>query len=226
MKSTIPLCVAILLALSACGQAPAPDPAVDAPADAPDESFMDAPDAPPPLDQPEEEIPPATISDAGRAAGAAQMPAEGVIGFDGFGPAPFGADQEAVRIAWGRDLGDAAPDEPGGCHYLTPQPLPEDGYRIAFMIEGDRFARIDVKAADIPAPGGGHVGMAAAEIRALYGEGVEELPHKYVDDAHYLRIADPDGGDGVLLFETDESARVTQWRIGVPPQVDYVEGCS
>jgi hypothetical protein len=30
----------------------------------------------------------------------------------------------------------------------------------------------------------------------------------------------------VLLFATDADGRVNEWRIGVPPQVDYVEGCS
>lgn len=60
---------------------------------------------------------------------------------------------------------------------------------------------------------------------ACYGEGVEERQHKYIDGASYLRIADPDGGDGVLLFETGETGLVTGWRIGVEPQVDYVERC-
>ncbi|HMT37998.1 MAG TPA: lectin, partial [Thermomonas sp.] len=34
---------------------------------------------------------------------------------------------------------------------------------------------------------------------------------------------------GVLVFEVDgtgDEARATTWRIGLPPQVDYVEGCS
>ncbi|HWI23748.1 MAG TPA: lectin, partial [Lysobacter sp.] len=33
-------------------------------------------------------------------------------------------------------------------------------------------------------------------------------------------------GKGVLVFETDAAGKVTAWRAGVPPQVDYVEGCS
>lgn len=203
--------IAIALVLSACG----PSPDTDTP----------AADAAFPLDQPEEAMPPATASDAGPHPGAAQMPAEGVIGFEGFGPAAFGDDQEAVRMAWGRDLGDARPDERGGCYYLRPQPEPEQGERIGFMIEGDRFVRIDVAAADIQAPGGGHVGMHADDVRALYGDRIEELRHKYLDEGRYLRIADPGGGDGVLLFEAGEDGLVTGWRIGVEPQVDYVERC-
>ena len=154
-------------------------------------------------------------------------PAEGTITFQGFGPAKFGATQEEVRIAWGGDLGDATPSEPGGCYYLIPQPVGADGYRTAFMIEGDTFARIDVRRDDVTAPGGGKVGMTKAQVAALY-TGIEEQPHKYTD-GQYLRIKDPAGGSSVLLFETDgrgADAKVTGWRIGVPPQVDYVEGCS
>ena len=57
---------------------------------------------------------------------------------------------------------------------------------------------------------------------------VEEQPHKY-SEGLYLRVEDTAGGTGVLLFETDgkgDDAKVTEWRSGVPPQVDYVEGCS
>jgi hypothetical protein len=152
-------------------------------------------------------------------------PFKGVITFDGLGPAAFGAGQEQVRMAWGRDL-DELPPEPAGCYYLMPKPSPPDGYRIAFMIEGGRFSRIDVRAEDTIAPGGGRVGMSAEEIQALYSGRIEERAHKYVEGGKYLRIRDEAGGDGVLLFATDAHGRVTEWRIGVPPQVDYVEGCS
>ena len=155
-------------------------------------------------------------------------PAEGTIGFSGFGPARFGGTAEDVRKAWGGDLGDAKPDQPGGCHYLIPQPVGTDGYQTAFMIEGDTFVRIDVRSPATTAPGGGKVGMTKAEIVALYPGRVEEQPHKY-SDGQYLRIKNAAGGNGVLLFATDsraDTAKVTEWRVGVPPQVDYVEGCS
>ena len=154
-------------------------------------------------------------------------PAEGTITFAGFGPVKFGGTQEDVRMAWGGDLGDAKASEPGGCYYLIPQPVGTDGYRTAFMIEGDTFVRIDVRRDDVTAPGGGKVGMTKAQVAALYTD-IEEQPHKYTD-GQYLRVKDAAGGNGVLLFETDgkrDDAKVTTWRIGVPPQVDYVEGCS
>ncbi|HEY5850481.1 MAG TPA: lectin [Lysobacter sp.] len=149
-----------------------------------------------------------------------------MIGFSGFGPAKFGASDEQVRMAWGADLGDARPEQPGGCYYLLPQPRTAKGYRIGFMIEQDRFARIDVDALDIEAPGGGKVGMSAQDIDRIYAGRVTRQPHKYVEGGQYLRVADAGGGSGVLLFETDGAGRVSSWRVGVSPQVDYVEGCS
>lgn len=213
MKRLVPLlCLSAALALAGCDRAPDAAPAADAAAPVPDQ-------------EPPAAVPvPVAGDDA--AAAAPKFPAEGAIGFHGFGPAAFGADQEAVRMSWGRDLGDASPAEPGGCYYLAPQPRPAPGRdRIAFMIDGDRFVRIDVTAPDIAAPGGGRVGMPADEVRSLYGDAVEELPHKYVEGGRYLRIPDPEGSEAVLLFETGADGRVGEWRMGLPPQVDWVERC-
>jgi hypothetical protein len=211
--------LALAVLLAACQRQPtdASQPVVEAPAEAADGVHDD---------QPVEEVPPATAPPDALASLRVQSPAEGTITFEGFGPARFGGTQEDVRISWGGDLGDAQPSEPGGCYYLIPQPLTEAGYRVGFMIEGDRFARIDVRADDVAAPGGGRIGMSIDEIDALYGGRVEQRPHKYDPHGKYLRVTDPAGGDGVLVFETDAQGRVDEWRVGVAPQVDYVEGCS
>lgn len=152
------------------------------------------------------------------------MPAEGAITFNGFGPAHWGASDEQVRQAWGKDM-QGAPTEPNGCYYLFPQPRSEVGYRIAFMLESSKFSRLDVRVPEVVAPGGGKVGMDKAELHRLY-PAITEQKHKYVEGALNLRAADPQGGPGVIVFELDPSGKATAWRVGVPPQVDYVEGCS
>ena len=151
---------------------------------------------------------------------------DGTVTFEGFGPALFGSDAEQVRMAWGNDLGDASPSEPGGCYYLTPPAPGGVRYDIAFMIEGDRFVRTDVRNPGYTAPGGGRVGMTRDGIERLYAGRIEASPHKYVDGAQTLRLTGPGGGESALVFETDGGGEVTAWRIGLPPQVDYVEGCS
>lgn len=211
--------LAALTTLAGCGDRSAPaSEATTAPAATPVEEAATT--------QPATDMPATT---EGNTSGSLRVdaPAEGTISFAGFGPANFGATAEDVRMAWGGDLGDAKPSEPGGCYYLIPQPVGTEGYRTAFMIEGDKFARIDMRRDDVTAPGGGKVGMTKAQVAALY-TGIQEQSHKYTDGL-YLRIKDAAGGNGVLLFEADgkgDDAKVTAWRIGVPPQVDYVEGCS
>ena len=207
--------MALVAALTACTQTPAP-PAPPAPAATP------APPAPPATPPPAPAPSPATGSLH------VALPAEGAIGFAGFGPAKFGGTQEDVRMAWGGDLGDAKPSEPGGCYMLSPQPVPDGGPAVLFMIEADKFARVDVRSDAVTAPGGGKVGMMRSGIDRVYGaEKIQAQPGKYAGE--YLRIKDPAGGNAVLLFETDgkgPDAKVSSWRIGVPPAIDYVEGCS
>jgi hypothetical protein len=142
--------------------------------------------------------------------------------YDGYGDLRFGMDEATFAKAWQGDLKRLGP--PGeACFYQTPRwaKTPSD---FAFMFEGGRFVRYDVGTASETAPGGGEVGMDAARIHVLYGARVSELPHKYVPGAKVLRVTAPQGA-GVLVFETDAQGRVTHWRAGMPPQVDYVEGC-
>ena len=220
MRLQTAILAATVAALCACG-------AQRDAAETPSQAVADAEPVaqPPPLDQPPHDVPPATASDEALGSLRVDAPAEGTITFAGFGPAAFGANDEAVRQAWGGDLGDGQPSEPGGCYYLIPQPVGTAGYRTAFMVEGDRFARIDVRDASVTAPGGAKVGMTADDVRALYPK-VEAQPHKYDPAGQVLRVADPAGGKGVLVLELDKDGRVDEWRVGVPPQVDYVEGCS
>jgi hypothetical protein len=216
------LSMALLAALSmlaGCGDLSTPAASADPASPAPEATA-------PVADVPATETPAANEGDTGGSL-RVDKPAEGTITFQGFGPARFGGTQEDVRMSWGGDLGDAEPEQAGGCYYLIPQPVGTDGFGTAFMIEGDKFVRIDVRRDDVTAPGGGKVGMTKAQVSALY-PGIEAQLHKYTD-GQYLRIKDAGGGNGVLLFETDgkgDDAKVTAWRVGLPPQVDYVEGCS
>ena len=133
----------------------------------------------------------------------------------GVGGAQFGMDFDEIEESWQGEFGG---DDSGECFYAN-----EEGAGPALMFERGRFVRYDVDSPALRAPGGGQVGMDYEEILEVYGH-VERLPHKYTD-GEYLRVESPDG-DSVLVFETDEHGVVTAWRMGVEPQVDYVEGCS
>lgn len=152
---------------------------------------------------------------------------DGLARFGGYGDIPFGTPAADVPRLWGGELKVSGKDFNDRCYFMLPLWVkrPSD---LAFMISEGRFARMSTEDARLVAPGGARVGMTVADIRRLYPAGIETLPHRYTDGL-YLRVKDPSGGNGVLVLETDgkgDGARVTEWRIGVPPEVDYVEGCS
>lgn len=198
----------LVLALVACNREPPATPAADLP--------------PPASDQPVEDVPPATAPPAG-AAGAAPA-ASGMARWDGYGDARFGMGAAQVRQAWPGAL-EGSPAEGTTCFHLSPAGQAGPA-RLALMIEDDRFVRYSVESDAMVAPGGGRVGMDAGQIAALYPDRVREQPHKYVEGGRYLRIPAADDSGAVLLFEVGADGVVDEWRLGLPPQVDYVEGCS
>lgn len=155
---------------------------------------------------------------------AVTQPEASPVGFHGFGPAHFGTDEESVRMAWGRPLRHSGGET--SCAYLLIDPHPAEGFGIAFMLVDGRFARYDVDTPRYVAPGGGKVGSSIDQLERLYGPRLQSRPHKYTADARELVVTPDQGGEARLVFETDANGRVTDWRIGVPPGVHYVEGCS
>ena len=161
---------------------------------------------------------------AAPAAAPVPPPQDDEVGFRGFGPARFGDSEAAVRLAWGRPL-KASGSEPNACLQLFPDPLPQQGFGTSFMLVDGRFARFDVDEALYPAPGGGKVGSTEPELLQRYAGRIEQMPHKYVEGAKYLIVRAPQG-EAKLIFEVSPQGKVQRWRVGLPPAVDYVEGCS
>ena len=150
------------------------------------------------------------------------IPVASTSSYAGYRDTRFGMDEAAFRAAWKEPLNGSAQSE--SCYMLWPTTAvtPSD---FAFMFEGGKFVRYSTEKDIETAPGGGKVGMMEEQIAGLYSGRIEERPHKYVD-GKYLRITSDAGDGGVLIFETDEHGMVTSWRVGVEPQIDYVEGCS
>jgi len=152
--------------------------------------------------------------------------ADAQAGFAGYGDVKFGIAAADMEKAWGGELKTLGKDANPSCFFMTPKWVKTPA-EFNFMIGDGKFVRYGSDSAKVAAPGGGKVGMGKAEIAKLYAN-IETQPHKYTD-GEYLRIKDPAGGNAVLIFETDgkgDAAKATEWRVGVPPQVDYVEGCS
>jgi len=104
---------------------------------------------------------------------------------------------------------------------------------VGYMMSSEKIVRIDIRAADsekkmappVTDSKGFGIGASEKSVVDAYGPVLQVSPHKYGDaDDHYLRITSPDG-KSALLFETWDG-KVTTFRTGIPPYVDYVEGCS
>lgn len=203
------LSVSLALALSACGA----ERAVEEQAGAATGAVADVIEAIEPATEP--------------AAASEAIPASGDARMDGYGALLFGMPAEAAVAKWtGNPLQAAGEvDDAMACHYLVPAGQDaRDG--LAFMFEGGVFVRYGTGSDAITAPGGGRVGMDEAALDGLYGGRFEATPHKYVEGGKVLSSA-VDGGirPSRLVFELGADGRASRWRVGLEPQVDYVEGC-
>ena len=105
-----------------------------------------------------------------------------------------------------------------GCAYAKAPAAPG----LLIMLFAGKVVRFDVIEPILATPAGAKVGDSETRIQELYPGRVRVEPHKYTD-GHYLVIDSAPGRR--LVFETD-GTRVTRYRAGVVPQVDWVEGCS
>jgi len=208
MKSMLPIVMAVTL-LSACQRQEAPPPTADS---APLSTAASSPVAETPQPSPE---PNDTAAPAGPVSQAS---------FLGYGDMKLGSTIEEARTAWGGEL-NGAPMEGTTCHYLWPKWITRPA-EFAFMMEEGKFVRYDVGTDKETAPGGGKVGMSVDELKKLYGDALESAPHKYTQGGQYLSLEAGDVAPTRLVFEADAAGKVTAWRVGLSPQVDYVEGCS
>jgi hypothetical protein len=92
------------------------------------------------------------------------------------------------------------------------------------MIEDGKVVRVEVRRGDVATSTGARIGDTEARIKTLYPN-VSVMPHKYTPGGHYLTFAPASSVDSEIVFETD-GKRVVNYRAGLRPQVEYVEGCA
>ena len=110
----------------------------------------------------------------------------------------------------------------GNCGYVRLAEAPDS---MLFMIDGGRLVRIDVTGGTAATAQGARVGDAEPRVRELYLQ-LREQPHKYTDGRYLIALPDAPGDTLYrIVFETD-GERVTRYRAGIYPQVEWVEGCS
>ena len=92
------------------------------------------------------------------------------------------------------------------------------------MIVDGTVARVEVDDSTIATAEGARVGDDTARVMNLYKGRVRVEPHNYVNGS-YLIVSQPADTVHRIVFETD-GKRVTRYRAGRFPEVEWVEGCS
>lgn len=145
-----------------------------------------------------------------------------VVRPNALGPLRVGMTRADARRALGLAPGKAASrDEP--CVYL---PADSAKFPAFVMVEHDTLVRFDVRDSTLRTEAGARIGDTEAKVLELYRGRVTVEPHKYTGpEGHYLVVATPGDSTLRIVFETD-GRKVTTFRAGRRPQVDYIEGCS
>jgi hypothetical protein len=145
------------------------------------------------------------------------------VTIQGYGPIKTGMTLLQAESASGRQLTAVNP-EFIECDYVRFEGDTTHG--VGFMVILDTIVRVDINDSTISTNHGIRIGDSEARVQERYPDRVTVTPHKYVD-GHYLTVAPerPDDSGLELVFETDGS-RVTTYRSGRQPEVEYVEGCS
>jgi hypothetical protein len=129
-----------------------------------------------------------------------------------------------------------SPSAGDGCYYIQGEGDLKD---ISFMVTkddvksrqkyvtSDVIARVDIDDPRVTTISGAKIGDTEARIKSLYPGQIKVTPHNYVQNGHYLTLIPKDSADKNyrLVFETD-GKRVTRFRSGKLPEVEFVEGCS
>jgi hypothetical protein len=152
----------------------------------------------------------------------APSPSARTVSGTGFGPVKFGMKVEDAEKALGVKLAKDTYAEDESCRYFTPVNA-LDG--LSFMTSNGIVVRLDVHKGDIATDTGAKIGDSETSVLDLYKGHVRVEPHKYTGpEGHYLVVTGSDG-KAQMVFETD-GTKVTTYRAGREPEVQFVEGCA
>ncbi len=161
-----------------------------------------------------------TVSPETPSPGASDAKAAWTVTPDGIGAIRVGMTIDELRRAVG--------DIPGAnvtadCGYVRPSSAPPG---VSVMLARGQVARVDVDSAGVRSDAGVGVGDSAVKVADAYSARMTATPHKYVPGGQYLTVRSISPADSLrrMVFET-ESGRVTRFRTGRVPEVEWVERC-
>lgn len=143
-----------------------------------------------------------------------------MVGPRGAGPVRIGMTVEELRAALGGGLDPLGPA--GECEYVVPKGAPKG---LTVMVVDGRVVRLDVaRGSAVVTSVGVRSGDREKRVKKLLGAATEVTPHKYVDGGHYMSA--PTGVDETWWVVETDGRKATDVRVGLMPQVRWVEGCS
>lgn len=148
------------------------------------------------------------------------------VAIDGIGPVRVGMTlQQAVDSANTPFTLKPGAGVGSNCGFAHPAAGPKG---LEFMVTNGKIARVDVLTnPTITTISGAKIGDSEARIKSLYPHRLSVKPHPYVRQGHYLIFVPQDAADQKyrVIFETD-GQKVTRFRAGLRPEVEYIEGCA
>jgi len=169
----------------------------------------------------------APAAGSGPAAGSASGASDGTPGDSvkwrvsalGVGPVVAGMSFAEAAPLLGLSQGAASG---GTCTYVRPRGGPEG---LSLMVRGGEVVRVQVDGGDVRTTADAGIGDSEARIDSLYRGQLQIGPHKYTG-GHYMVVKPTGARDSRfrIVFETD-GERVTRYRAGRLPEVEWVEGC-
>lgn len=161
----------------------------------------------------------------------AASPAQ-ILRMDRLGPVKLGMTVRAAERALGRKLHNENPEAGVGCTYYALGRTQDS--LVHYMVEDGRITRIDIDYvaqlhppahSPITTQAGIGIGSTEADIRRAYGRKLKIVPDPYMEsEGNNLTVEDLGHHRGIL-FETVHG-KVTSFRAGIHPSLEYSEGCS
>jgi len=146
-----------------------------------------------------------------------------ILRIDGIERVKIGMRIAAVEQAMGDSARVDRIDPHGSCGDAVLTSLPAG---LSLMVAGDTVVRVNVYARGVATEAGVGLGTPEGQVLTRYAGRVRVEPHPYTGpEGHYLIVEDPDHPEMRMIFETD-GVRITSFRAGRLPEVEWIEGCA
>lgn len=140
----------------------------------------------------------------------------------GIGPILIGMTLAEARAAAADPL-IHNPADSQGCFHVKLTGAPNG---LSFMVTDGQISRVDITSSSYSSISGARVGQTQDQVIQLYSGRLEITVHKYDQNGRYLTYIPTEKADQLyrMVFETD-GHRITSFRAGKLPEVQYVERC-